>query len=130
MGPGRPMSGRPGPRGSDEVEPIEVHDLVPRGHEVTHELLLRVAARVDLRGGPQLGARAEDAIGGGGGRGSGHLEPKTRSPAVGVHRVSPVARSWTSYTFSSEADAFHSRPMSVRFTKKSLVNVSGRSVKT
>jgi hypothetical protein len=34
--------------GSGEVEPIEVHDLVPRGHEVTHELLLRVVARVDL----------------------------------------------------------------------------------
>jgi hypothetical protein len=33
---------------SGEVEPIEVHDLVPRGHEVTHELLLRVVARVDL----------------------------------------------------------------------------------
>jgi len=33
---------------SGEVEPIKVHDLVPSGHEVTHELLLRVVARVDL----------------------------------------------------------------------------------
>src|SRR5262245_2798654 len=40
--------------GSREVEPIEVHDLVPCGHEVTHELLLRVVARVDLRDGPEL----------------------------------------------------------------------------
>ena len=47
-----------------------------------------------------------------------------------VHLTSPVARSRPSYTFSAEADAFHSVPMSSRFTKKSLVNVSGRSVKT
>ena len=29
---------------SGEVEAVEVHDLVPRGHEVAHELLLRVVA--------------------------------------------------------------------------------------
>src|SRR5919109_1895723 len=56
-------------------------------------------------------------------------EPKTRSTAVAVHLSSPVARSRPSYTFSAEADAFHSVLMSSRFTKKSLVNVSGRSVK-
>src|SRR4051812_11965985 len=31
------------PRRSGEVEAIEVHHLVPRGHKVLHELLLRVA---------------------------------------------------------------------------------------
>src|SRR5437763_13752733 len=34
--------------GSGEVEPVEVHDLVPRGHEVPHELLLRVVTCIDL----------------------------------------------------------------------------------
>ncbi len=48
----RPTCGtRPRPRArpstsdrtrSVEVEPVEVHDLVPRRHEVTHELLLRI----------------------------------------------------------------------------------------
>ena len=46
----------------NEVVPVEVHDLVPRGHEVVHELLLRVVARVDLRERPQLGVRAEDEV--------------------------------------------------------------------
>src|SRR4029453_9991867 len=44
-------AGRRWPAGtsrSGEIEPIEVHHLVPRGHEVTHELLLCVVARVDL----------------------------------------------------------------------------------
>ena len=49
---------------------------------------------------------------------------------MAVHLTSPVARSRPSYTFSDEADGFHSVPMSSRFTKKSLVSVSGRSVKT
>src|SRR5687768_12909404 len=53
--------------GSGEVEPIEVHDLVPCGHEVTHELLLRVVARVDLRDSSELGVRSEDEVDGGGG---------------------------------------------------------------
>src|SRR5215207_5314282 len=53
--------------GSGEVEPIEVHHLVPRGHEVTYELLLRVVARVDLRDGSELRVRAEDEVDGGGG---------------------------------------------------------------
>src|SRR4051794_31309510 len=57
------------------------------------------------------------------------FEPKTRSAAVAVHLISPVARSRPSYTFSAE-DPVHSVPMSSRFTKKSLVSISGRSVKT
>ncbi len=36
------------------VESIEIHDLVPRGHEVADELLPRVGARVDLREGAEL----------------------------------------------------------------------------
>src|SRR3954451_21443213 len=64
----RSAGGRPtSPSGSREVEPIEVHDLVPRGHEVTHELLLPVVGGVDLGAHPQLRVRAEDEVGGGGG---------------------------------------------------------------
>ncbi len=33
----------------EQIVAIEVHDLVPGRHEITHELLLRVVARVDLR---------------------------------------------------------------------------------
>src|SRR5207248_11238065 len=47
---------------SGEVEPIEVHDLVPCSHEVTHELLLGVVLCVDLRDGPKLGVRTEDEV--------------------------------------------------------------------
>src|SRR5437773_1230350 len=45
-----------------DIESIEIHDLVPRGHEVAHEFLLRVVARVDLREGTELGVRTEDEI--------------------------------------------------------------------
>src|SRR5260370_23217311 len=48
--------------GSGEVEPVEVHHLVPRRDEVAHELLLRVIARVDLRERAQLGVRPEDEV--------------------------------------------------------------------
>src|SRR5674476_637187 len=48
--------------GSGEVEAVEIHDLVPRGDEVTHELLLRVVARVDLRKCTELGVRPEDEV--------------------------------------------------------------------
>src|SRR5438552_14841515 len=58
---------RPWDQRSGEVEAIEVHDLVPRSHEVTHELLLRVVACVDLRDGSELGVRTEDEVDGGGG---------------------------------------------------------------
>ncbi|PWU45816.1 hypothetical protein DLJ47_33810 [Micromonospora sp. S4605] len=56
--------------------------------------------------------------------------PKTRSTAVAVHRTSPVARSRPSNTFSVSLETFHSVPMSSRLRKKSVVNVSGRSVRT
>src|SRR6266540_6662828 len=52
-------------RRSGEVEAIEVHDLVPRRHEVTHELLLRVVTCVDLRDASEWGVRTEDEIDGG-----------------------------------------------------------------
>src|SRR5205823_10340774 len=98
---------------SGKVEAIVVHDLVPRSHEITHELLLRVLLCIKLGDGSELG-----------------VEPKTRSTAVPLHLTWPVLRSRPSYTFLSEPDAFHSVPMSSRFTKKSLVNVPGRLVKT
>ena len=52
-----------------------------------------------------------------------------RSTRVPVHFSSPLLRSRPSNTFSSAVD-FHSVLMSRRFTKKSLVSVSGRCVKT
>src|SRR5207247_2439716 len=48
--------------GSGEVEPIVVHHLVPCGHEVTHELLLRIVTCVDFRQGAELRVRSEDKI--------------------------------------------------------------------
>ena len=48
--------------GSGEVEPVEVHHLVPRGHEVVHKLLLRIRASIDFRQRPELGVRTEDEI--------------------------------------------------------------------
>jgi hypothetical protein len=49
-----------------KVEAIEIHHLVPRSHKVTHELLFRVVACVDLREGSELGVRTEDEVDGGG----------------------------------------------------------------
>src|SRR5688572_27279506 len=49
-----------------KVEAVEVYHLVPGRHEVTNELLLRVAARVNLGERPQLRVRAENEIGRGG----------------------------------------------------------------
>jgi len=44
-----PLSVRPRyRRRSSEVEPVEIHDLVPRGHEVPHEPRLPVAGPVHL----------------------------------------------------------------------------------
>src|SRR5688572_15680383 len=51
----------------DKVEPIEVHDFVPCGNEVAHELLLCVVTCVDLRECAELGMRTEDEVGGRGG---------------------------------------------------------------
>ncbi len=50
---------RTSPR-SGKVEAIEIHDLVPRSHKVTHKRLLRVVTRVDFRNGSELGVRTED----------------------------------------------------------------------
>ena len=61
---------------------------------------------------------------------AGRGRPNTRSTAVAVHFASPVARSVPSYTPSLSVDTFHTVPMSSRLTKKSLVNVPGRSVNT
>src|SRR5215469_16008300 len=47
---------------SGEVEPIEIHDLAPRGSEVARELLLRVAARVDLGDCPELRVGAKHEV--------------------------------------------------------------------
>src|SRR5680860_600528 len=51
--------------GSGQVEAIEVHDLVPRGHEVLHELLLRVFTSVYLGDSSKLGVRTEHEVDGG-----------------------------------------------------------------
>ena len=45
-----------------KVEAVRVHHLGPRRHEVLHELLLRVRARIDLREGAELRVRAEDQV--------------------------------------------------------------------
>src|SRR5689334_8535089 len=45
-----------------DVESIQVHHLVPRGDEVAHELLLRVAGRIDFCQRAELGIRSEDQI--------------------------------------------------------------------
>lgn len=54
-------------RRSGEIEAVEIHHLVPRSHKVTHELLLRVVLRVDLREGSELGVVTEDEVDGGAG---------------------------------------------------------------
>ncbi len=50
------------PLRSGKVEAIEIHDLVPRSDEVTHELLFGVVTRVDLSDRPELRVRPEDEI--------------------------------------------------------------------
>ena len=111
-GPGLRPNIRP-PR-SGEVEAVEVHHLGPRRHEVAHELLLRVVAGVDLGQGAQLRVRAEDEV-----------DARCRSTSArrscgrGLRTRPRVLRT-----------GFHSVPMSSRLTKKSLVSVPGRSVKT
>ena len=72
------------------------------------------SAGVDLGERPELGVRAEDEVDGGGGP----LDLAGGPVAALVHvlRAMPTT--------------FHSVPMSSRFTKKSLVSVPGRSVKT
>jgi hypothetical protein len=57
----------PAPGMSEQVVAIQVHHLVPGGHEVPHELFLAVVARVDFCQRSELRVCAEDEIGGGGG---------------------------------------------------------------
>ncbi len=38
-----------------QIKAIQIHHLVPRSHEVTHKLLLRVVTCIDLCDGPKLG---------------------------------------------------------------------------
>ena len=52
------------PADTTGYEAVEVHHLVPRRHEVAHELLLGVVGGVDLGEGPELGVRAEDEVDG------------------------------------------------------------------
>src|SRR5690242_13317005 len=46
-----------------ELEAVEIHHLVPGGHEVFYELLLRIRAGINLRQRPQLRMRTEDQVG-------------------------------------------------------------------
>src|SRR5690606_15200683 len=62
-----PIAGRPGrvtasTASALQVEPVQVHHLVPRRDEVVDELLLRVVGRVDLGDRPQLRVRPEDEV--------------------------------------------------------------------
>jgi hypothetical protein len=50
---------------ASEVEPIEIHDLVPGSDEVAHELLLAVGRCVDLGDSAELRVRAEHEVDGG-----------------------------------------------------------------
>src|SRR5690606_42108808 len=61
---------------------------------------------------------------------SSELLPKMRSTRVPVHLTSPVLRSRPSKTFCDSDVADQTVPMSSRFTKKSLLSVSGRFVNT
>src|ERR1700733_2585549 len=92
---------------SDEIEAVGVHHLVPRRHEVLHELLLRVRTAIDLGERAPLRVRAEDQV-----------------DAVAVRLTCLVLRSRPSYAPSQPADC-HSVLMSSRLTKKSLVSLPG-----
>lgn len=50
-----------------QVETVEVHDLVPDSNEVLDKLILGIRAAVDLSSRAQLGVRAENEVGAGGG---------------------------------------------------------------
>src|SRR5438132_1343537 len=63
--------GRERPHGATargEIEAIKIHHFVPRGHEVTHELLLRVVTSIDFGERSELSVRTKDEVDGGGGR--------------------------------------------------------------
>src|SRR5882757_11370618 len=46
-----------------QIKPVQVHHLVPRRHEGTGELLLRIRASIHLRESPQLRVGSEYEIG-------------------------------------------------------------------
>src|SRR5438552_18725849 len=50
-----------------EIEAIKIHHFVPRRHEVTHELLLRVVTSIDFGERSELSVRTKDEVDGGGG---------------------------------------------------------------
>src|SRR3989339_1082828 len=50
------------PSESGTIESTEIHDLVPRGNEIAHELLPCVVARIDLRERAELGVRPENQV--------------------------------------------------------------------
>ncbi len=56
------------------------------------------------------------------------FDPKTRSTREPVQRTLPVLRSRPSKKCSHTGDCFHSKSLLSRFTKKSFVNLPGRSV--
>src|SRR5262249_58812138 len=98
--------------GSAQIETVGIHHLGPRRHEVLHELLLGVRARVDFREGAKLRVCAEDQVDAGGGPLGGlRLAVATLVHAIGV-------------------GGCHSVAMSSRLTKKSLVSFPGCLVKT
>src|ERR1019366_883436 len=72
---------------SDEVESIEIHDLVPRGDEVPHELVLCVVGGVDLRERTELGVRTEEQID----AGAGPLA-RVRAATAAIEGLSGVGR--------------------------------------
>jgi hypothetical protein len=48
--------------GGIKPKPIDVHHLGPSGHEVIHELLLRIRTTVNFGEYPQLRGRTEDEV--------------------------------------------------------------------
>ena len=92
------------PGGSGQVEAIEVHHLVPRGHEVVHELLLRVVAGIDFRQRAKLRVRAEDEVDAGG-RSISVRPSRDRVPRTRLRLARPPSRPC---------------PCRARLTKKSL----------
>jgi hypothetical protein len=48
--------------GSGKVEAIEIHDLVPRRHEIMDKCLLCIVTCVNFRQSAKLGVRPEDEI--------------------------------------------------------------------
>ncbi len=93
------------------VEPVQLHHLGPRRHEVAHKLLLCIRTAIDLGDCPQLR----------------EFEPNTRSTRVrGPLRSVPVFRSAPLEEPRLRSADVHCVPMSSRFTKKSLVSAPGR----